>query len=134
MQKMREKGRFHTLIKFLTPGDKILIVCLLLASVASGIALKSIHTKAKYCIISIDGKDVYELPLNEPKKVKVKGPLGYSIIEIDGGKVRMLHSPCPLKICMHQGFIKNPNETIICVPNKVMIRMTGKKEVDGITW
>ena len=131
---MQKTSRFRSLIQELKIGDKILILCLLSLSVVSGVVLKRAHQEAKYCIISVNGRDTYKLLLSEPQRVKIKGPLGESIIEIRDGSARMLDSPCPLKICMHQGEIRAPGGTIICVPNRVMIRITGKELVDTVTW
>lgn len=131
---MWQASRFRSFIGWLTIGDKILIVCLVLASICSGIKLKSIQSKPRWCIISVSGKDVYKLSLLETKTVAVNGPLGESIIEVANGSVRMLTSPCPLKVCMHQGYIHRPGDVITCIPNQVMIRITGEKELDSTTW
>ncbi len=130
---MWKKNRFRYLIHILTIGDKILILCLLFLSIISGVVLKRTHKEAKYCIISVNGRDTYKLLLSEPKTIKIKGAIGKSTVEIKDRSVRILDSPCPLKICMHQGKIKASGETIICVPNRVMIRITGKELVDAIT-
>ena len=133
MQKLWPTSGLRTLKRALTIGDKILILGLFLASVASGVVLKSLYREAHYCVISVAGKDVYNLPLYESRIVNVAGPLGESTVEIKDNCVRMSYSPCPFKICMRQGSINNPGEVIICVPNKIMIRITGKKEIDGVT-
>ncbi|MCK4307587.1 NusG domain II-containing protein [candidate division WOR-3 bacterium] len=132
---MWKKSRLRDLVHILTVGDKILILCLLSLSVVSGVVLKRAHKEAKYCIISVNGKDAYKLLLSEPQKIEVKGALGESIIEIKDKSVRMLDSSCLLKICVHQGEIKSPGETIICVPNRVMIRIAGPAfgGIDAVT-
>jgi len=124
------------LSRWLKIGDKILILCLLFLSIVSGVALKQTHREAKYCIISVNGRDTYKLLLSKPQIIRVKGLLGESVIEIKDKSARMLDSPCPLKICSHQGKIHSPGETIICVPNRVMIRIIGPAfgGVDAVTW
>ena len=89
--------------------------------------------QAKWCIVSVDGKDVYKLLLTNNKQVKIIGPLGESTVEIEDKGVKMKYSPCPLKVCMHQGVINKPGQTIVCVPNRMMIRIMGEKKVDAIT-
>ena len=130
---MWKKSRLRYLIHILTIGDKILILCLLSLSIVSGVVLKRAYKEAKYCIISVDGRDTYKLLLSKPQTMKIKGAIGESIVEIKDRNVRMVDSSCPLKICTHQGKIKSSGETIICVPNRVMIRIAGKELVDAIT-
>jgi hypothetical protein len=49
-------------------------------------------------------------------------------IEINNGRVRIAESDCPRQICVHAGWIKDPAQTLICVPNKVMVQITGDGE------
>ncbi len=82
--------------------------------------------------IYVDGRPKFVYPLNIEKTIMVKGRLGESIVEIRRGKVRMEESACPLKLCVKQGYISKQGEEIICVPNRVIIRIIGGK-LDCIT-
>jgi len=95
--------------------------------------MRQVQCQAKWCIVSVDGKDVYKLLLSNNKQVKIIGPLGESIVEIQDNGVRVKDSPCPLKVCMCQGRINKSGQTIVCVPNRIMIRIMGEKKVDAIT-
>lgn len=130
---MWQSSRFRNLVRFLKIGDIFLILCLLSTAVGLWGVLKQ-QGYAKYCIISVNGRDSYKLILSESQKLKVNGVIGESIVEISNAGVRMLHSPCPLKICMHQGVIREAGQMIICVSNRIMIRIIGEKEIDAITW
>ncbi len=46
-------------------------------------------------------------------------------IEVKEGRIRVLKSDCPQKICVQTGWISKPGQTIICVPNKVLIEIVG---------
>ena len=58
-------------------------------------------------------------------------------IEIKNNALRVTHAlECPNKICVNTGFISNSIIPIICVPNRLEIRITGGKnsnEIDAIT-
>lgn len=135
---MWQQSRFYSVVKeflkILTIGDKLLIACLLISSGSSLFLIKNMHTRAKYCIISVNGKVAWKIPISENREIAVKGPLGHSKIEVKDGKVRMLDSPCPLKLCVKEGYIEKPNDMIVCLPNKVIIRIMGEEQLDGITW
>lgn len=47
-------------------------------------------------------------------------------IEIRGSRVRVLNSDCPHHICKNMGWIKYNGETIVCVPNKVLVEIKSK--------
>jgi len=108
----------------LTRGDKILIISLLILSF-SGILLARVRGEEEgdYVLIEARGKIVKRVRLNEHLRYvfKVEGPLGFTTIEIYRGKVRVLDSPCPYKICEKMGWIKTPRQMIVCLPNEVII-------------
>ena len=50
---------------------------------------------------------------------------------IEDGAARMEDADCPDQICVRQGKIRAQGETIICLPNRVVVRITGTGEPDG---
>ena len=79
-----------------------------------------------------DGRTVY--PLNQYKKITNSGPLGNSVLVISNFSVYMESSPCPLKICVQEGKINKPHQSIICIPNKIeaTILSSNISEVDAV--
>ena len=74
---------------------------------------------------------------SEPLLIKVKGPIGTSIVEAYKGKVRLKEAPPadPEKICEKTGWIGQPGPVIICVPNQISIWIeTRENDIDGISW
>lgn len=87
-------------------------------------------------------------------KVTVDGVLAVSIsqdglypVEKDGkhlltvefyqGKARVKESTCDNQICVKTGWISNTNQTIVCLPYKIVVEPIGGKNTDGvdiITW
>ena len=46
--------------------------------------------------------------------------------EIKDGRIRVLNSDCPHHICKNMGWIKYNGETVVCVPNQVLIEIKSK--------
>ncbi len=69
-----------------------------------------------------DNKLVAEGPLDLNRMLKV----GKMDIEVNGGRVRVLDSDCPKRLCVAFGWISSPGESIVCVANKVIIEVSGK--------
>jgi hypothetical protein len=49
-------------------------------------------------------------------------------IEVNRGRVRVAKSDCPRQICSHTGWISAQAQTIVCVPNKVLVEIKGGGE------
>lgn len=79
--------------------------------------------------ITLDGKLVEEIDLSavtEPYTFTVEGPGGFSnTIEVEHGRIRVLEAGCPDQVCVHQGYISDGAVPIVCLPNKLVIEITG---------
>jgi hypothetical protein len=75
-------------------------------------------------------------PLDSPRTVAIPGPLGDTVVQIAGGEVRVLSSPCKEKICIRSGAIARPGQWIACLPNRAFIEIRGRSQepVDAYSW
>jgi hypothetical protein len=119
---LRSESRFRPL----KIGDILIIVFLLLS------VFFLPKNQGEKVIISVDKTNNFVYPLNQDKEFIVNGKLGEAKVIIRDGRVRILNSPCPLKICEKKGWISKKGDFIICVPNRVIIRIEGK-EYDAVT-
>jgi hypothetical protein len=83
-------------------------------------------------VISVDKSKNFVYPLNQNREIEIEGKLGTAKIIIRDGRVKITNSPCPLKICERKGWISKKGDFIICIPNRVVIRITGN-QYDAIT-
>lgn len=69
-------------------------------------------------------------PLDAPQSVTLPldSSYGHNVLVIENGTVRMEESSCPDQVCVHTGTIDKPGQTIVCLPNRVVIEITGSKE------
>lgn len=70
----------------------------------------------------------YPLASEDPVRIPLGSALGYNELVIENGTVRMLKATCPDQVCVHTGAISKPGQTIVCLPNRVVIEITGSKE------
>ena len=61
---------------------------------------------------------------DKDKAIKIKSKEGYNIVKIHDKGVEIIEASCPDKVCIHQGFITKSSESIVCLPNKVHIKIT----------
>nr|WP_312575937.1 NusG domain II-containing protein [Sedimentibacter sp.] len=65
----------------------------------------------------------------------IKTSNGYNTIKIEDGKIWIEDADCPDKYCIHQGKISGDGQVIVCLPNKLMIKIVSDeedKEIDFI--
>jgi len=72
------------------------------------------------------------------EEIRIETDLGINIVEIIDEQVGMYEADCPDKICYSPEYISRPGETIVCLPNRVVIEVKGEKpdadDEDIITW
>jgi hypothetical protein len=119
----------------LTLPDKLLIGGLVLLTLLSFPIIKHFQHEGKLVVIEVDGKLVGDFSLEEDRLIPVDGKLGTTRVEIVDNEVRVLDSPCPLKLCVKSGPISRSGENLICLPNRVVIRVKeeGELPVDAVS-
>lgn len=68
-----------------------------------------------------DGEQIASFPLDKDG-IYPFGEYGVTV-EVKSGKVRIAEADCPDKICEKTGFISSPMQTIVCLPNKISVRI-----------
>ena len=77
--------------------------------------------------ITVNGDLYGTYSMSKDRIIEIKDT---NICEIKDGKVNMIQAECPDHLCMHQGPAKTQGETIVCLPNKVVLEISAK---DGST-
>lgn len=75
----------------------------------------------------------YEFPLAGDSRHVIHGPLGDAYLVVESGRARLENAPCPLKICERMGPISRAGEIIVCLPNRISVRVKGERGVDAVT-
>jgi hypothetical protein len=115
----------------MTKADKILIVFSLCIGITFFL-LKS-TTNASYADVYLKNERILTIDLNTEKKTyTVKGTLGKIVIEAGNGKIRVIEEKSSNHICSKQGWVSKKGDSIVCLPNEVVIQLSGKMELDTI--
>lgn len=88
-------------------------------------------------VVEGEGGKTWIYPAEAHETVDVRGPLGFTKVEIDGGRVRVVSSPCQNQTCVAAGAAEAPGQWIACLPNAVFVRIEGNShddEPDAATW
>lgn len=115
--------------------DKIIIVSVLLLSLISlGIMTLSKSKDQNSNIVIIVGNKVEKkisLNLKESKTYEFNFNNNIGYIEVNNGRVRMVEMNqeiCPKSICSNTGWIETAYQSIVCLPNQIIVRIEGAKD------
>ncbi len=114
----------------LTKGDKLLIILVIVLSFSAMgyIRLQAFSKNEKYISIQVSGDEVKRIILDSKllgEKIPIESQYGYNLIELGEDKVRVIEADCPDKIDVKQGWISGIGETIVCLPNRMVIEIKG---------
>lgn len=84
--------------------------------------------------VIVDGAIYGTYPLDVDKEIPTEGRETTNLLVIKDGKADVTEADCPDKLCVHQKAISKTNETIVCLPNKVVVQVigAGESELDSI--
>lgn len=99
-------------------GDIIALACIILISAVS-LVLLFFRGDGTTVTVKQDNKTVYSGRLAEDTKVELLG----NTVTVNGGAVYMQWAACKNQICVHTGKISKAGESIICLPNRVIVEI-----------
>ena len=103
-------------------NDYLLILFIILFSALLFFIRQTPASKNNILTIKIGKEIVQTIPLSgENSQLSLKTKHGTVQIKIKENKVKVLSSPCKDKLCVKQGYISKPGETIACLPEKVIL-------------
>ena len=82
--------------------------------------------------ITVAGEEYGTYSLSEDQRIEINDT---NVCEIQDGEVHMTEADCPDQLCIHQGSIHIQGETIVCLPNRVTVEITGndtEEQLDGV--
>ena len=125
-------------------GDRIvgivLLIIVVIALTVTSIYKTSIKGSENSAVIKSEGKLLKAIDLNkvvEPQEFIIKTDKGnYNIISVKHNGIRVKAADCPNQVDVKVGWISQPGEIIVCLPNKLIISIKGEenKGIDGGTF
>ena len=78
-----------------------------------------------------EGKLIQELSLDHDTEFVIEGDYE-NVVTVKDGKAAITKSDCPGPDCVHSGWIHEAGRSIVCLPNRVELRIEGASEVDFV--
>lgn len=115
--------------------DGLLIGAILLVCLISYVLIQFVVKKdGDVVLIKVDGEVKHQLELNKDTELMVSGYNGgENQVVIKDGAVYMSDADCPDKLCVNMGRISKTGETIVCLPHRVVVEISGGESgVDSV--
>lgn len=104
-----------------TKNDIIFIIALLLVVMLFGLLYFLLRKEGDVAVVIIDGEVYAEYPLSEDIRLEIKNGDSLNILVIENGRAYVEDASCPDGICVNHRPISKDKESIVCLPNKVVI-------------
>ena len=109
-------------------NDIILVLVILLAVFALVLILYLTAERGSYAVVTYNGEEYARYHLTEDSVNEIKPDAGTNVIVIKDGKVFVSSATCPDGICVAHRAISSTSESIICLPNKLVVTIEGESK------
>lgn len=90
---------------------------------------EKLHNDQKYALITVDNKEYKKVPLTkEEQMITVETSHGKNVLKVHNNGIEMHEADCADQVCKSFGFITETYETIVCLPNRVLVEIVGGEE------
>ena len=123
--------------KYVRKNDIIMLSCIaVLIFVSYGLRIHSMMNNGSTIEITVDGKLYGRYALEQDQRIPVEiDDETKNIVVIADGEAYMAEASCPDKLCIHQGRIESRSQSIVCLPNRVIVTVVDgeEPEIDSMT-
>ena len=114
------------MFRIIKKADIILFICLILIGGALSYLAFSGSSTGDLVVVKVNGEIYGKYSLSKDRTITVNRNGHMNKITIKGGKVQVSKSSCKNQICDKQGSISTTHQSIVCIPNRVVVSIEGK--------
>lgn len=115
-------------------NDVILIGIILVLAVLAYVGIRfyqRTYTTDAVAVVTVEEKEYGRFPLNQDVTQRIELPDGsYNVLVIKDGKADVTEASCPDGICVNHRAVSMQKETIVCLPNEVVVEIENGEESD----
>ena len=118
--------------KWLKKRDIILIASLLLVGIITFIIWQFVYSDTgNFIMVEQRGEIIGTYSLDKDMTIPIKyRDDTVNVLVIEDGFAYMKEAECPDHLCIKQGKVNKLGQTIVCLPNKVVVTVVGDKDAE----
>lgn len=116
-------------------NDLILAALIIVIAVAGLLLLNMTKESGNSVSVKIDGEETVSFPLSQDTEYVIRtgeNNENRNILVIKDGKAFISEADCPDGICKRYKAVSFVGETIVCLPHRVVIEVTGERSDNSI--
>lgn len=121
------------MFKVITKADLVLLVILILFGLALFAASLLGNSRGQFAVVTVDGKEYGRYSLRQDQTVTLREKNHTNKFTIKNGVVQMTYSDCKNQVCVDTGAISETNQSIVCLPHKIVIEIQGGGDYDAVS-
>ncbi|NLP35159.1 MAG: NusG domain II-containing protein [Clostridiales bacterium] len=107
-------------------NDLILIIVIVVLGIGALLFINFTKESGSKVGVTVKQEEIASFALDEDIVYTIEGENGaWNTFEIKDGYVNMIDASCPDKLCVSQSKIHYDHETIVCLPNQVVLEIIG---------
>ena len=113
--------------------DIIIVLSVVVIGIVMLLALVFTQKSGEYVIVKMDGTEIARFELHSDTEYEIKGDHGErNLLVIKDGKAEIKEASCPDGLCVRTGKIDKEGQSIVCLPNKVVVEISGEGQDNDV--
>ncbi|MBQ6600669.1 MAG: NusG domain II-containing protein [Clostridia bacterium] len=116
-------------------NDFILAAVIVIMAAAGLLLVNLTKEQGNTLVVKIDGTETASYSLSADTSFEIrtgKNGENVNVVVIEGGKAHVSEADCPDGICKDYRPVSYVGETIVCLPHKLVLEVTGEKADGGL--
>lgn len=106
-------------------NDILLITALLVLALGAWAFTLMARQSGGEAVVTVNGEEAARLPLSRDTALTIGEGEHTNTVAVENGEVLVTEASCPDHICIRQGRISYDGQTIICLPNRLVVTVVG---------
>ena len=112
--------------------DLILIIGTLALALAAFLLFRVNAKAGTEVVVYVNTQETARYPLDQDATHVIEGVSGgTNTLVIKNGTACITDADCPDKLCVNEGTISKKNESIVCLPHKIVITIEGTSDTES---